>query len=260
MRVIGSGPAAAVIGAVLAAAPACADDLMVFAAASLEESLTEAAEAWAAEGHPKLVLSFAASSVLAKQIENGAPADLFVSADERWMEYLADRSLVVAASRTPFLENELVLIAPASRPFQIEWKPGGALAEVLGDEKLALADVDSVPAGRYGKAALTSLGVWESVERNVVRQTDVRAALALVERDEARAGIVYRTDAMASRKVVIAAVFPATSHPPIVYPLAIVEGHASPDVHRLHEFLLSARAKEIFARHGFRVNESRRRP
>jgi molybdate transport system substrate-binding protein len=253
MRATGIGLAAAVLGAALGAEPACADDLLVFAAASLEESLTEAADAWASEGRSKPVLSFAASSALAKQIENGAPADLFVSADEQWMDYLAERSLVVPGSRTPFLGNELVLIAPAGRPFRIEWKPGFALADVLADDKLALADVESVPAGRYAKAALANLGVWTSVERNVVRQADVRGALALVERGEARAGIVYRTDAMASRKVVIAAAFPATSHPPIAYPLAIVEGRDSPQVRELHAFLLSARAKEIFARHGFRV-------
>lgn len=254
MRTIGSSFAAAVLCAALAAAPACANDLLVFAAASLQESLTEAADVWASEGKAKPVLSFAASSALAKQIENGAPADLFVSADEQWMDYLVDRSLVEPGSRTPFLGNELVLIAPAVRPFRVELKPGFALAALLGGDKLALADVESVPAGRYGKAALTNLGVWTSVERNVVRQADVRAALALVERDEARAGIVYRTDAMASRKVVIAATFPATSHPPIDYPIAIVEGHDSPEVRGLHSFLLSARAKEIFARHGFRVH------
>jgi molybdate transport system substrate-binding protein len=231
--------------------PARADDLVIFAAASLKESLTEAGDAWAARGRAKPVISFAASSALAKQIENGAPADLFLSADEQWMDYLSERSLLVAGTRTPFLRNELVLIAPASNPFQIEVKPGFALAELLGDEKLAMADVDSVPAGRYGKTALTNLGVWTKVEGNVVRQADVRAALALVERGEARAGIVYRTDAMASKKVTIAGVLPASSDQPVVYPLAIVEGHDLPEVRELREFLLSETAKAIFASYGF---------
>ncbi len=236
----------------LAASQARAEDLVIFAAASLKESLTETAEAFAARGKPKPVISFAASSALAKQIEHGAPAALFVSADEQWMDYLANRSLIVAGTRTSFLGNELVLIAPAARPFRIEIGPGFALAGVLGAEKLAMADVDSVPAGRYGKAALTNLGVWAAVEGNVVRQADVRAALALVERDEARAGIVYHTDAMASSKVTIAGSFPPISHPPIVYPLAIVHGHDSPEVRELREYLLSPAAKAIFARHGFR--------
>jgi molybdate transport system substrate-binding protein len=238
---------------VLAARLASADELVVFAAASLKESLTEAAGAYATEGKPKPVLSFAASSALAKQIENGAPADLFLSADEQWMDYLAARSLLVTGTRRPFLGNELVLIAPASRPFQIIVESGFALASVLGGEKLAMADVESVPAGRYGKAALMNLGVWTDVEANLVRQADVRAALALVERDEARAGIVYRTDAMASTKVMIAGTFPQISHQPIVYPLAIVEGHDSPDARAFREFLLSPAARAIFEQHGFSV-------
>jgi molybdate transport system substrate-binding protein len=244
-----AGTAAA--GLLALGTPARADDLVVFAAASLKESLSEAGDAWAAQGKARLVLSFAGSAALAKQIENGAPADLFLSADEQWMDYLADRDLLVGGTRTAFLGNELVLVAPASRPFQIEMKPALALAEMLGDEKLAMADADFVPAGRYGKAALTSLGVWTKVEGNVVRQSDVRAALVLVERDEARAGIVYRTDAMASTKVTIAGVFPPTSHQPISYPLAIVEGHDSPEVRALRDFLLSPAAKAIFASHGF---------
>jgi molybdate transport system substrate-binding protein len=231
--------------------PARADDLVVFAAASLKESLTEAGDAWTARGRTTPVLSFAASSALAKQIENGAPADLYLSADEQWMDYLAERSLLVAETRTSFLGNELVLIAPASNAFQIDVKPGFSLAEVLGDEKLSMADVDSVPAGRYGKAALTNLGVWTKVEGNVVRQADVRAALALVERGEARAGIVYRTDAMATKRVTVAGVFPVSSHPPIVYSLAIVKEHDSPEARELREFLLSEASKAIFAAHGF---------
>lgn len=237
----------------LIANPARADDLVVFAAASLKESLAEVADSFSGHGRTRPVLSFAASSALAKQIENGAPADLFISADEQWMDYLADRRLVVAQSRAPLLGNELVLIASSGRPFQIEIASGFALAEALGSEKLAIADVDSVPAGRYAKAALTHLGVWTSVERNVVRQADVRSALALVERGEARAGVVYRTDAMASSKVVVVGRFPATSHPPIVYPLAIVEGHESPEANELREYLLSAESMAIFAKHGFAV-------
>lgn len=228
-----------------------AGGVLVFAAASLQESLTAAADAWAAEGKPRPVLSFAASSALARQIENGAPAALFVSADEPWMDYLADRNLLAPGTRTDLLGNELVLVASTQRPFQVEIRPGFPLAGLIGDGKLAMADPDSVPAGRYGKAALERLGVWAPVEASVARTGDVRAALALVERDEARAGIVYRTDALVSRKVVVAGTFPAGSHPPIVYPMAIVAGNDGPQARAFGEFLRSEKGRAVFARFGF---------
>jgi len=245
--------AAALVVMLFASGPSFGEEptTVVFAAASLNEALTDVVAAYAAAGNPKPEVSFGASSLLAKQIENGAPADLFLSADEQWMEYLVGRGLVVLGTRTDFVGNQLVIVAPAVRPFRLTIEPGFPLAATLGDDKLAMADPDSVPAGRYGKTALTNLGVWTAVEKNVVRAQDVRGALMLVERDEARAGIVYSTDALESRNVVVAGIFPEASHEPIVYPLAIVAGHDRPEVRRLREFILSAAAKSIFERHGF---------
>ncbi len=249
---------AAVLALLLVVSPgasrcAHAQDLLVFAAASLQESLTEAADAYAARAGKKPVLSFGASSALARQIENGAPANLFLSADEQWMDYLAGKGLVVSGTRTSFLGNQLVLIAPAARPFTTAIRYGFPLSDILGNEKLAMADPDSVPAGRYGKAALVHLGIWTKVEANVARSNDVRAALALVERDEARAGIVYRTDALASRNVVVAGTFPEIRDQPIVYPLCIVADHDTAEARALREFLLSPVGKAIFEKHGFSV-------
>ncbi len=237
--------------ALLPARPASAADTVVFAAASLQESLTAAADAYAATGKPRPVLSFAASSALARQIENGAPASLFVSADEQWMDYLASRDLLAAGTRTNFLGNELVLVAPASRPLRVSIAPGLALAAALGDGKLAMADPDAVPAGRYGKAALQALGVWEQVQGAVVRTSDVRAALALVQRDEARAAIVYRTDALVARQVATVGTFPAGSHAPIVYPLALLKDHDDAEARSFRDYLLSPAGKAVFARFGF---------
>lgn len=231
-----------------------ADAVTVFAAASLQESLTDAATAYTARGHPKPVLSFAASSALARQIEAGAPAGLFISADEQWMDYVADRDLIAAGTRISFLANRLVLIAPASNPFTLKIKSGFPLAQVLGDGKLALGDPDSVPSGKYAKTALISLGVWHSVEKNVVPAENVRAALAFVERDEARAGIVYATDAAATKNVVVVDAFPESSYPPIAYPLAVLKAHDTPEARALRDFLLSDAAKAIFKARGFIVD------
>jgi molybdate transport system substrate-binding protein len=239
--------------AVAAPAHAADDRLIVFAAASLTEAMTDAADAYARAGHPRPALSFAASSALARQIENGAPAGLFVSADEPWADYLEARKLLLPGSRVSFLANRLVLIAPADRPFKTKIGPHFPLTRLLGNGKLAMADPDSVPAGRYGKAALTKLGVWRAVEARVVRGDSVRAALRFVETGAAPAGIVYATDAAASRKVVVAGVFPESSHPPIRYPLALVAAHATPEAKAFRAWLLKKPAKAIFARYGFRV-------
>ena len=252
-RVLLSGLALVMAGALAGQVAAADTGPLVFAAASLRESMNEAADAFAATGAPKPVVSFAGSSTLAKQIENGAPADLFVSADEAWMDYLADKKLIVPASRAPFVSNKLVLIAPAGQPLKVDIKKGFALDKLLGDGKLAMADPNSVPAGRYGKAALIKLGVWPSVESKVVQGEDVRAALTFVERGEARAGIVYSTDAEASQKVTVAGLFPANSHAPISYPLALIAGRSNPDAVKFRTFLLSAKGKAIFAKHGFIV-------
>jgi len=227
------------------------DTVLVFAAASLTETLKEVGDAYAATGKPKPTFSFAASSALARQIENGAPAAIFASADEQWMDYLADRKLIVPSTRTTFVGNTLVLIAPADRPLKISIGYEFPLAAALGNGKLSMADPDSVPAGKYGKAALENLNVWRSVEGNVVRAENVRGALAFVERGEAAAGIVYATDAALAKKVTVVGTFPEVSHGPITYPLAIVAGNDSPAAQAFRTFMLSDAAKVIYRKYGF---------
>lgn len=224
---------------------------LVLAAASLQESMTAAAAAFEAQGNPKPVLSFAASSALARQADGGAPADLFVSADEPWMDYLAERKLIRPRTRVSFLANRLVLVAPAGQPLKLSIRPGFPLAAALGDGRLAMGDPDAVPAGRYGRAALIALGVWRDIESKLVRAENVRAALLFVERGEARAGIVYATDARASKGVKVVATFPRSSHPPITYPVAVLAGSRNPAAERFRRFLISDGGRAIFARYGF---------
>lgn len=224
---------------------------LVLAAASLQEALTEAADVWAAKRHPRPVISFAASSALARQIEAGAPADLFISADEEWMDHVAGKGLIRNNSRVAFLSNRLVLIAPAGSAVRLSITRNFPLARALGNGRLAMADPDSVPAGKYGKAALTSLGIWASVETKVARAENVRAALALVERGEAPFGIVYSTDARASTRVRVVGVFPTDSHPPIAYPIAALRNSGNPETEGFRRFLISREGKAIFARRGF---------
>jgi molybdate transport system substrate-binding protein len=231
--------------ALLAKAP------LVFAAASLQESLNAVADAWAAKHHERPTISFAASSALAKQIDAGAPADLFISADEPWMDDVQKNGLVAPGTRVSFLANKLVLVAPAGSGGTMAIKPGFALAKALGDGKLAMADPDSVPAGKYGKASLTALGVWPQVQGKVVRGDSVRAALAFVERGEAPYGIVYATDALASKKVRIAGVFPDASHPPITYPIARLSAASSAEAEGFRLFVISKQGREIFRKYGF---------
>lgn len=234
-----------------ASALAAPNGALVLAAASLQEALSEAAEAYAKRGHPRPVISFAASSALAHQVEAGAPADLFISADEPWMDYLSAKKLIKRESRKSFLSNRLVLIAPASQPLRIRIAPGFPLARALGDGRLAMADPNSVPAGKYGKAALTRLGVWSGVEPKVVGAENVRAALQLVARGEARAGIVYETDARAARDVKVAGIFPESTHAPITYPVAILARSQNPESISFRAFLLSSAGKAIFHKYGF---------
>jgi molybdate transport system substrate-binding protein len=223
--------------------PAVERGPVVLAASSLQEAMTDAAEAWEAQGHPQPALSFAASSALARQVEQGAPADIFVSADEAWMDDLESKGLLRAGSRGDLLGNRLVMIAPkGAAPV--------ALAD-LGDGRLALADPEAVPAGRYAKAALETLGLWDRLADNVVPAENVRAALALVERGEAALGIVYATDALASDKVEVVEGLPADSHPPIRYPVAILAASTNPDAQALRAFLASGEARAIFERRGF---------
>ncbi len=223
---------------------------LVLAAASLRESMTAAADAWAARGHLKPVISFAASSALARQIEAGAPADLFASADEEWMDDVQARHLIAPGTRADFVGNRLVVVAPVGKAVHVPSR-GAALARVLGAGPLAMADLDSVPAGKYGKAALVKLGAWNAVAAHVVRAENVRAALALVERGAAMLGIVYATDARASQAVHVVGMFPASSHPPIVYPLARIATSRNPDAEGFRRFLLSRTGQAIFARYGF---------
>ena len=244
-RIVIAGLAALALGA----APAPTAPL-VLAAASLQESLDAAADQWAKAGHPRPVISFAASSALARQIEAGAPADLFASADEEWMDALAAKRLIATGTRADLVGNRLVVVEPAGRRSAVPLN-GARLARLLGAGPLAMADPDSVPAGKYGKAALTKLGAWNAIAPHVVRAENVRAALALVERGAAPFGIVYLTDAKASSKVRVAGVFPANSHPPIVYPIARLAGSANPEAEGFRRFLLSPRGRAIFARFGF---------
>jgi len=225
---------------------------LVFAAASLQESMTDAAAAWAAKGHAKPVLSFAGSSALARQIIASAPADLFVSADEPWMDEVEKKGLVKPGTRVSFLTNRLVLIAPATSKTRLAVRSGFKLAEAIGDGRLAMADT-AVPAGKYGKASLVSLGVWNAVEPRVARAENVRAALLLVARGAAPFGIVYETDARSSTDVRIVGTFPDNSHPPITYPVALLTASTSPEAEGFRRFLLSGQCKAIFARYGFRI-------
>jgi molybdate transport system substrate-binding protein len=198
--------------------------------------------------------SFGSSSTLAKQIENAAPASVFISADEQWMDYLDKRKLLEPGTRADILGNALVLITPkeGAAPKHVPIGPNFPLAQLLGDGRLAVGDPSHVPAGLYAKAALEKLGVWESVKGKLAAAQDVRAALAFVERGETPYGIVYATDAIATSKVWEVGIFPDSSHPPITYPAALIAGHATPEAKAFLEFLKGPEATAIFAKAGFR--------
>lgn len=229
------------------------DRVTVFAAASLKTALDEVIAAWRTETGRHASASYAGTSALARQIEHGAPADLFVSADLDWMAYLEARGFIDTSSVIQLLGNGLVLIAPSGSTATTEIAPGFGIAALLGEGRLAMADVKAVPAGRYGKAALESLGVWPIVENRIAQTENVRAALKLVATGEAPLGIVYRTDALADGSVRVIGTFPETSHPPIIYPAARVAASRHPDAGSLLAFLSSARAAAIFTAAGFRI-------
>lgn len=229
------------------AAPAA---LTVYAAASLADVLQVIADRYTAQTGVAVRVSFAASSVLARQIEAGAAADVFLSADSDWMDYLAQRHLVDDRSRRDLLTNRLVLIAPANGTRELTIGPGFPLAAALGDDRLAVADPDSVPAGRYARAALVSLHVWDSVSAHLARAENVRAALQYVARGESPLGIVYETDARADPRVRVVGVFPAGSHPPIRYPVALTAG-AVPGARAFLDALVTPESRAVFAGHGF---------
>jgi molybdate transport system substrate-binding protein len=226
--------------------------LLVYGAASLSNVLDELGTAYSSESHQAVKFSFAASSTLARQIEAGAKADVFISADGEWMDYLQARNLINTNTRSNLLGNKLVLIASLESNVQLHIAPDFALAAALGNGRLATGDPDSVPAGKYARSALTSLGVWNAVADKLVRADNVRTALAFVDRGEAPLGIVYETDALIDKKVRIVDFFPATSHPPIVFPIALtVSAKAGAD--KFIEFLHSASAQAAFKKYGFSV-------
>lgn len=252
-------PIALVLALVLSAliampAPASArttGDVTVFAAASLADALQEAVAAHVRQGGARPRLSFAASSTLARQIEAGARADMFVSADEEWMDHVEKRGFLAPGSRRTLAGNRLALVVPADRPLRLDLTAGAAWLAELPAGRIATGDPAHVPAGRYARQALTRLGVWSAVESRLARADNVRAAMVLVERGEAVAGIVYATDAMRSRRVAVAGVFPETAHTSIVYPVAMLKDASGAAVRAFYDFLASPEAAAILARHGF---------
>ena len=237
------------------AAPAFAEEpVRVFAAASLTNALEELATQWQAAGHPRPVLAFGASSALAKQVEAGAPADVFASADRKWMDYVGKTGRLAPDSRVDLLGNTLVLIAPRGRAFKARMHKDFNLAGAFKG-KLCTGEPGVVPVGIYAREALESLGWWAPLQGRIVGTDDVRTALAFVERGECGAGIVYATDARITQKVQVVGSFPASSHAPIVYPFAATRD-ARPQTGAFLAFLRSPAAAKVFRRHGFYVRES----
>ncbi|MET0746021.1 MAG: molybdate ABC transporter substrate-binding protein [Microvirga sp.] len=229
-------------------------ELVVFAAASMKNALDEAADTFARQtGKPAARISYAASNTLAKQIEAGAPADVFISADLDWMDYLAQKNLIRPETRISLLGNRIVIVAPKGSARPIAVQPGFDLASGLGGGRLAMGNVDAVPAGKYGKAALEKLGAWDGVKDHVAQAESVRAALLLVSRGEAPLGIVYQTDAAADPNVAVVGSFPPDSHPPIVYPVAVTKDSTHPGAQDFVNFLRSGAARPIFEKQGFSV-------
>ena len=233
--------------------PARAEQVMIFAAASTTDAVSDIIDSYRDATGAEIVASFAASSALARQIENGAPAHLFLSASPVWMDYLEARSLLTPESRRDRLGNRLALIAPSDSAITVSLTAPVSFSGLLGDGHLAMADPDHVPAGIYGKEALETLGAWRDVSPKVVRGNNVRATLALVERGEVPLGIVYQTDATTSERCRVVALFPESTHAPIRYPLALVAGQETADARAFYDHLLSPDAAEIFAQHGFTV-------
>ena len=250
-------PAATALSVLCITAPAygLADHLTVFATSSLTDAGTALADAWETETGHNATFSFAGSSALSRQIQLGAPADIFISASTDWMDALDASGDLRPGTRRDILGNTLVLIAHGNEATALTINETLDLAGILGNERLAMALVDAVPAGIYGKAALTSLGLWESVEPLVAQSDNVRSALAFVAQNEAPLGIVYATDAFASDTVSIVGVFPEGSHDPIIYPAAITAQSTSPVAAEFLEFLTSETARDIWERYGFSVLE-----
>jgi molybdate transport system substrate-binding protein len=241
------------LGATLDPAPAQGRDTLVFAAASLKNALDEIAAQWQRETGKKVVISYAASNALIRQIEQGAPADMFISADLDWMDYGQQKNLIKPETRSNLLGNRLVLVAPKDSNVRVNIAPGFDLAGLLKGGRLAMGNVDAVPAGKYGKAALEKLGAWEGVKDKLAQAESVRAALLFVSRGEVPLGIVYQTDAASDPSVKIVGVFPESSHPPIIYPIAHTKDSTNPDAQAFLSYIRSPAARPAFERQGFTV-------
>jgi molybdate transport system substrate-binding protein len=246
-------------GAVLASGfgPAAAQsrDVLVFAAASLKNALDEIAGQWQSQTGRKVAISYAASNNLIKQIEQGAPADIFISADLDWMNYGQQKNLIRPETRANLLSNRIVLIAPKDSTVSIKVEKGFDLAAALKGGRLSMGNVDAVPAGKYGKAALEKLGAWDGVKDRIAQAESVRAALLLVSRGEAPLGIVYQTDAASEPDVRIVGTFPEDTHPPIIYPAALTKDSNSAIAAEFLKYIRSPAAKPAFERQGFTVLE-----
>ncbi|SDU50016.1 molybdate ABC transporter substrate-binding protein [Desulfobacula phenolica] len=227
--------------------------ILVFAAASTTNAVDEIGQLFSQKEYGRFVPSFASSSTLAKQIASGAPANVYISANPKWMTFLDDKHLIEKGTRRDLLGNRIVLIAPAASNIKIDIHPGFDLLPIIGTEKLAMGDPDHVPAGIYGKQALMNLGVWDKIAPKVVRAKDVRTALVFVERQEVPLGIVYATDAAITDKVKVAGIFPENSHPPVTYQAAIVKGNDTKTARAFYNFMESSEAKAIFNKYGFFV-------
>ncbi len=225
--------------------------VLIFAASSASGAVEDLAQAYSTRGLGDVRVAFAGSSTLARQIAAGAPADIYISANPQWMDDLATRNALEPGTRRNLLGNRLVFVTPSAAPMDVRLETAFPLVEAMNGRPLAMGDPDYVPAGMYAKAALKTLGLWEALASHVAPMHHVRAALVLVERGEAAAGIVYSTDAAASSRVSVAATFPTNTHPPILYPVAIVAGHDRPEVRRFFAFLTSTEAMTIFTKHGF---------
>ena len=252
-RSVGVGFLILLLTGLAADAAAQGRDLLVFAAASLKNALDDVNAQYQKDTGRRVVVSYAASPALARQIEAAAPADVFISADLDWMNYLGQRRLIKPETRVNLLGNRLVLVAPVGGARDVTIGQGFPLAPLLGGGRLAMADPDSVPAGKYGKAALEHLGVWASVQGRLARAENVRAALAFVSRGEAPFGIVYQTDAAADTKVKIVGLFPEDTYPPITYPMAAVAASNHPTTAAYLAYLRSSAARPLFERQGFTV-------
>lgn len=237
---------------VIAGASAATDKVTVFAAASLTNALQEIADHYQQEKQVSIVASYASSSTLARQIEQGAPADIFISADQQWMDYAQNKQLIDNGSRYTLLGNELVVIAPKNADVKsIDINTSTPWTSLLKGGRLAVGDPDHVPAGIYAKEALQNLKAWDTLSPLMARASDVRGALALVEREEAPLGIVYGSDAVASAKVKVVGIFPASSHKPVEYPVAIVKDHDTAAANAFSDYLKTPQAADVFKRYGF---------